>query len=714
MAFAPSSKDAAVGLIDVMAIRARCKETHVGHRRQQDLSARRPMAAMTPPRRLPGWRKARWSAAVLVTVLVGVAVIGEALEWRFLKSPLQAALQRATGLSARIDGDFRARLLRGPMVSVEHLTVPSTQFPGLPYLADATGLRLQWRWLDVWRAAWGGPVRVHSLELTRLDAQLIRDADGHTSWQRPGRQPAGRLPRFGLLSIQQGHIRWTDAPLATHIDLVVQGADGSRRSGYDIKASGLVRSLPLDLDIRVGGMLALLNDEAGDAAAAAVPLRIEGKAGRSTVFFDGTATAPFDAQRLAGEFKFSGPSLAAVGTPLGMVLPRTPAFDLAGRIAHDAGVWTLASEHLRIGQSHLAGDFRYDTREPPGKLTGQLRGRLLQLADLGPAVGTAGEGGSSGVLQGAARQRVLPTRGFDLPSLRAMNADMAVAIETLDLGSQDIAPMRRLRTHLTLQDGRLKLADLQAEVAGGRMSGTTELDGTADVAKWKADLRFDGIDIAKWLRRLQKGADGSATAYLTGEMVARLQATGSGRSTAAILGSLNGQALARLRNGTMSHLAVEAAGLDLAQALGVMVRGDRSLTLRCAVVAMALHDGVATVKRAVVDTSDSSLNVLGSLSLKDEALNLRVVAKPKDFSPLSLRAPVTVTGSLAEPVVGIEAQGLAGRAVAAAALALLAPPAALLAFMDFGDAATADPCLAGAPPNAEAPAGRKAKRVGLP
>ena len=266
---------------------------------------------------------------------------------------------------------------------------------------------------------------------------------------------------------------------------------------------------------------------------------------------------------------------------------------------------------MLIGKSQLAGNFRFDTRDTLGRLSGQLRGRLLQLSDLGPAVGTAGEGGSTGVLKPAAGARLLPTREFDLPSLREMNADIAVDIDTLDLGSKDIAPMRQLRAQLTLQGGRLKLENLHADVAGGHMKGTTVLDGSTDVAHWQADLRLDGIDVARWLRSLHEGDDASAPAYLTGELIARLKATGSGRSTAQILASLDGQALLRLRNGTLSHLAVEAAGLDLAQALGVMVRGDRPLPMNCAVIAMELSDGVMTARRAVIDTSDSTLLMNG-------------------------------------------------------------------------------------------------------
>jgi uncharacterized protein involved in outer membrane biogenesis len=195
------------------------------------------------------------------------------------------------------------------------------------------------------------------------------------------------------------------------------------------------------------------------------------------------------------------------------------------------------------------------------------------------------------------------------------------------------------------------------------------------------------------LRALQSKPGPAAPAYLTGELIARLKAGGSGRSTAEILASLDGQAQLRLRNGTVSHLAVEAVGLDAAQALGVVVRGDRALPMNCAVVALQLHKGVLTSQRAVVDTSDSTLNGAGHIDLNDETLALRLTVKPKDFSLFSLRSPVTITGTLAQPVVGVEGQALAGRALAAAALAVVAPPAALLAFLDFGDAAATDPCV---------------------
>ena len=224
-----------------------------------------------------------------------------------------------------------------------------------------------------------------------------------------------------------------------------------------------------------------------------------------------------------------------------------------------------------------------------------------------------------------------------------MNADVQVAIDELDFGSDAVAPLRQLQTRVLLDAGVLQLQALQTRVAGGRLTGSTQLDANTTPARYAADLRFDGIDIAGWLRGLQaKSADkpkpaatqtaalqrerntarqgGAQTvqSYLTGMLSGSLKATGAGRSTGEILGSLNGQAMLVLRDGTMSHLLTEGLGLDIAEALGVLVRGDRPLPLRCARFDLTLKDGLVQPRVAVLDSSDSTTRVQGQVSLRDD------------------------------------------------------------------------------------------------
>ena len=105
-------------------------------------------------------------------------------------------------------------------------------------------------------------------------------------------------------------------------------------------------------------------------------------------------------------------------------------------------------------------------------------------------------------------------------------------------------------------------------------------------------------------------------------------------------------------------------------------------------------------RHAVLDNKDSTLRIQGGASLKDETLHLRVVAEPKDFSPLSLRSPINIAGNFKQPRVSVEASGLLARAAGALLLGALAPPAALLAFIDTGSNADSEPCAPVKPVNA--------------
>ena len=147
-----------------------------------------------------------------------------------------------------------------------------------------------------------------------------------------------------------------------------------------------------------------------------------------------------------------------------------------------------------------------------------------------------------------------------------------------------------------------------------------------------------------------------------------------------------------VRQGQVSHLIVEAAGLDLAQALGVFVKGDEPLPVSCALADLQADKGVLTTRTFVVDTPDSTVWAEGSISMKDEALDLKATVAPKDFSPLALRTPVQVKGAFNAPKVSIEKAPLARRVAGAALLALVNPVAALLPLFDKGEDDGSDSC----------------------
>ncbi len=690
--------------------------------------------------RAPRLRIAALALPALV-VLGGAAVaIAEARGWPFLRAPMARGLARAAGVPVDFGQDadrFALKLIGRPSLEAASLTVGAAPGPAAPYLLSGRDLRLAWRWSDAWRW-WRGStaLRVASLDARTLDVNLLRDGDGRATWQiGPGASkgsppPAGQarldLTQIGMLSLGGGRIAFDDQPLATQLVVTIEGREnadaGSRsQSGWHARVEGRWKALPLRLAVVTGGAMPLV----ADVTTADIGLRVEGQVGSARVVFDGCAGALLGALRLDGELKFSGPSLARVAAPLGLSLPQTPPFELEGHLSHDLGLWQLNARRVTTRKSRLRGEFRYDTRTDPPKLTGQLNGTRLALADLGPAIGApaSGTAAAPSAWPPNAAGRVLPQRKFDLPSLKAIDADVQVAFDELDFGTDALAPLRNVTTRVVLKAGRLALQQLKATVAGGTLSGTSSYASTGAAAQWTARMRLTGVDVAGWLRGTQtsqaadappaaptqtaklkqerqqarQGGDQLVRNYVTGALDAEFDVRGTGESTSQILSTLNGRFDLTLRDGTLSHLATEAAGLDLAQGLGVIIRGDRPLPLRCARIQATARNGIVRTDRGVIDNADSTLLLAGELNLKDESLALVATSRPKDFSPLSLRTPVTVRGTLARPRIGVEDGKLVGKVGVAAALgAALGPLAALIPLIDFGRKEAGDPCAVNA------------------
>ncbi len=60
------------------------------------------------------------------------------------------------------------------------------------------------------------------------------------------------------------------------------------------------------------------------------------------------------------------------------------------------------------------------------------------------------------------------------------------------------------------------------------------------------------------------------------------------------------------------------------------------------------------------------------------------MVSPKDFSPLTARAPVHVDGTFAQPRVSVEASKVGAKVGAAVLLSLINPLAAVIPFIDPG------------------------------
>lgn len=659
------------------------------------------------------------AAAVLGACVAGVAV-GEWLGWPFLASPLQRVLSErldrrvsfsAAGADASQTSAVRIRFVGGVRLAAPQLEIAAPPWSKAPHLLLAREVELRLGYADLWRAVHGQALRISSLRAATLDGHLERLADGRMSWQL-GPMAAGQaaqpvlMPSFGELQVANGTVRYHDVPAAIDAQARWSLVDAaSQAAAPDAAASGSATSIA-----RPGAVLTLsatgrYRDQplkieltsAGPLQAAPATVTLQANVGRSAATFEGHAEDVLQLRGLDGRFHLSGPSLAAVGDPFGVTLPTTAAFSAEGLVSRRGDAWSARVDSATVGSSRLKGDFVYDTGRSVPLLSGQLAGARLALVDLGPVVGTTpavaaprtasvSASAPGPVLLAKSTRgsgKVLPDRPFDLPALRAMDAKVSIDVGEVDLHSQFLEPLRPLRGELQLSAGVLTLKDLDARTGQGQLKGELALDGRGSQALLTTSLRWDAVQLESWIRLPR--ADG-APPVVSGRLIGRATLTGQGRSTAEILASLNGQARTELQGGAVSQKAIELAGMDLAQSLGLMVKGDDMLPVRCAVADLVAEGGVFRPRVFVLDTANSTIWIDGSLSLATETMDLRAVVSPKDFSVLALRTPLRVHGSFADPVVSIEKAPIARKLARSLLLALLNPLAALIPLVDQGDA----------------------------
>ena len=660
-----------------------------------------------PLRHLLGRRWLRWLLAALALIAVTVGVL-EAAGWPFLREPLARVLQSQLQREVAIGSEFKLRLLGAVRLQTDSFVLgsppaaPVLQRDGQPQpFIAARGMSLVLPYSTVFALLRGGDRRqtpqIRSLDVERLDLGLARASDGRANWQFGEPTTDDRkadLPEFGRLVVRDGRLRLDDAKQRLVLDATLRTlegstAAGSEGAGLELKGAGSFREAPLQLSLRSSGVLPLAG-AAATGSAPTVPIALDLRLGKAHLVLDGHGADLLSLAVLDADTRLEAPSLAALGDAVDLSLPASAPIAFRGRLRKNGEVVNADIAELAIGSSRLKGQLMLDLQPSVPQLRGQLSGARLALPDLG--IGKGKSAGSGKTAPDPTPNLLLPRGDFDPASLGKLNAELTLRLDRVDLGSPRISALAPLHARLVLRDRMLSIDDLLVRAAGGELRGSLALDARPKPVRLSSELRWSGLRMERLLLSGDGAKDGkgnkagNGTPAISGVLGGHAKLQGSGSSTAALLGSLDGSAEAWLRDGHMSALLTEVAGIDLAESLGLALRGDEGLPIRCAAVQLALDNGVVTPTVAVLDNPDTTLYLSGRVALVDEQLDLLLRARPRDFTIVSLRSPVHVRGSFANPKISLDAGKVGLRVAAAAALAAAAAPlAALLAFADVGD-----------------------------
>lgn len=648
-------------------------------------------------------RPVRFLLLALGALLIAI-IVCEILGWPFLRAPAQRFMAQQLERQVRLDAPFKVHFFGGIRLQVGGLWISAPAGFDAPYLVDAKNISLALRYSDIIGKDAADPLRIKSLRVNQIDAHLIRNQDGDATWQfkKDESKAPTPFPRIETLDVRDGSAVVRDALNMADIQLTFNSQEGaaSSKAASHVKAKGKFRDHPLNGEISTNGLLPIAS-QGKDTP----PVASKGWVdyGGLRVDFDGSVSDLFGNRKINAKFQAKGPSLDLVGDLFHIALPRTTAFKLAGNVRKQDELLAVTINSAHIGSSDLTAQFKYDARPKIPLLAGDLKGKRFVLADLFPAFGAGGQADGTKAKERAGL--IIPNRPINLPTLNRFDVDIKVNLDTVDLGNAFRRPIAPFKAHLTLDAGNLSLAKIYARTADGTLSGTIAVDAhkfteevasqkkieTAALPTWRIDLNWKDINLEKWLqvsqdRKEQAKKEGKNVpdAYITGILNGQTKLSGKGQSTAELASSLNGDISTHVQNGSISHLIVEVLGLDVAQGLGLLIKGDQNLPMQCAVIDLKSRQGIITPNVALIDTPVTVVLADGKISMAKEALDLRLVAKPKNVSPLTVRSPINITGTFANPKVRPEAAPIAARVLGSIALAFINPLAAILPFIDPG------------------------------
>jgi uncharacterized protein involved in outer membrane biogenesis len=368
-----------------------------------------------------------------------------------------------------------------------------------------------------------------------------------------------------------------------------------------------------------------------------------------------------------------GRDLSQVFPIFGIPLPATRPYRITGALSRDGRQWRFEGFSGAIGESDLSGDLRLDFARDPPYLRARLTSEQLRLHELASFFAVPPE-------PEAKTDRIIPATTVDLVRLQAMDMDVTLHADRVVAAN---VPVRQVEYRLQLEGGRLRISPLRFAVANGTIAGTVRLDAAREPARLRLDLQLRQLQLGRFLP-----AAGPAGYGVFG---GRVRVDGRGADLPQMLANGEGGLWLSMSGGAVDELLLAAAGIDVPDLLRLMGAEQAPVPLRCSVVSFDLDDGRLKSNVVVVDAQESTLIGKGSVDLRDESLDLRLDARAKEPSALTVGGAIEIEGTLGNPSIGLDLSGAAGQLGAAAALGAVAGPlAAILPFLDPGTAEDAE------------------------
>jgi uncharacterized protein involved in outer membrane biogenesis len=614
----------------------------------------------------------KWVGIVLGALILTVILVLVLFDWNRLREPVSSMVSEALGRRFAINGDMHMDWSWTPRLTINGIQLDNASWGSRPEMFTLDRAQISIRIPDLFK----GHIVLPEIEVSKPRLLLEKSPEGKANWEfgatdrkeekEPTGLPIGRrwFPRIDRLAIDDGKLVFRDPGSGTSLDMNVSTAVGeSDEQNLKLTGRGNLQEEQFTLDVQGGSVLTLWETEKP------FPMDVKVAYGDTEARIRGTIVEPLKLEGPDLRFEAKGPDLAVLRPFTRVWIPETPPYRFAGRISREGEIWRIRGFEGNLGGSDLSGGLMFTYRDNRPYLEGDLESKKLDFRDF------AGFIGASPKPDAPPRPRLLPDQPYDVEGLRVADADIRFRSANI---VTPFMPVDEVSTHVKMDHGVVTLKPANATVGLGRIVSDITLDAKGEKILTKLDVRIDKVPFQRLVSKTPFADETAGTFF------GRVELTAAGNSVAAMAAEADGGITVLMEDGRISGLMMELAGVDILESLGIALSGDPSLPVRCTITDFIVSDGVLKTKLFLVDTTDTKLLGDGQIDLRNEKVDFRLTAHPKDVSLLSARTPVVIGGTLKKPLPRPEVLPLAARVAASVGLGLLAGPAAILPWVELG------------------------------
>lgn len=525
-----------------------------------------------------------------------------------------------------------------PELTLNNISIKNTAWPSPENLAQIDKLSLQFSISRLLH----GEIFINDLSISKPELFLLKNKKADANWRfsEPKADSSSlELPViFENLHIVSGIFHYYDEIRDMNFEGDIDSLKGS--GGWQlpiiIESKGSYQHKTLNIQAAAGSYAELRSENNP------YPVKLNMVFGQTEIAIRGTVIHPLQAPDPKLKLSFAGADISELFPLIGIPLPPSPVYKITGDLSRQDRAWRFDNLNGEIGHSDLQGTVLINPTRELLYFDMDLFAKTLDLADLSGFIGGEPNLTGQSVTAGNA---LIPERHFNFKQIRAANGK--ARLRATNILNKEI-PLTNFDGQISLNNGVLTFEPVTFGIDDGRINLWMSAYGSQNPPD--VDIQINVIDLPL-SKLIGKVKDIQNT---LGKINGKLKIKGSGNSLKDILSSANGEAYLVQYDGKISALIVELIGLDIFQALGYYISGDIQIPILCAIVDVDINDGIGTSKTLLLNTQDSVVHGNGHLSFKNETFEVAITPYPRDFSPLTLRSTLNVSGTILKPKFSID------------------------------------------------------------